>query len=74
MASCATEEEVYALLGLAYIEPELREDRGELAAAADGGDALPALVGLHDIRGDLHSHTIASDGHNTIEEMARGRA
>jgi DNA polymerase (family 10) len=67
----ATEEEVYELLGLAYIEPELRENRGELEAAtpADGG-GLPKLIELEDIRGDLHSHTIASDGKNTIEEMA----
>ncbi len=64
-------QEVYELLGLAYIEPELREDRGELEAARlDGGAGLPALIELADIRGDLHSHTIASDGHNTIEEMA----
>jgi DNA polymerase (family 10) len=67
--TCQTEEEVYALLGLEYIEPELRENRGELAAAASGG--LPRLITLEDIRGDLHSHTIASDGHNTIGEMAR---
>jgi DNA polymerase (family 10) len=67
--TCETEEEVYALLGLAYIEPELRENRGELEAAASGG--LPQLITLEDIRGDLHSHTIASDGHNTIGEMAR---
>jgi DNA polymerase (family X) len=67
--TCKTEEEVYALLGLAYIEPELRENRGELEAAASGG--LPQLITLGDIRGDLHSHTIASDGHNTIGEMAR---
>jgi DNA polymerase (family X) len=67
--SCKTEEDVYALLGLAYIEPELRENRGELEAAASG--ALPKLVTLADIRGDLHSHTIASDGHHTIGEMAR---
>ena len=67
--TCATEAEVYALLGLAYVEPELREDRGELAAAAAGGAGLPTLVQLGDIRGDLHSHTVASDGHNTIEEM-----
>jgi DNA polymerase (family 10) len=67
--TCATEEEVYALLGLAYIEPELRENRGELEAAASG--ALPELITLEDIRGDLHSHTIASDGHYTIGEMAR---
>jgi DNA polymerase (family 10) len=66
---CATEEEVYALLGLAYIEPELRENRGELEAAAAG--TLPELITLEDIRGDLHSHTIASDGHYTIGEMAR---
>jgi DNA polymerase (family X) len=65
----ASEQEVYARLGLAYIEPELRENRGELEAArTDGG--LPQLIELRDIRGDLHSHTIASDGHNTIEEMA----
>jgi DNA polymerase (family X) len=67
--TCKTEEEVYALLGLAYIEPELRENRGELGAAASG--ELPKLIALEDIRGDLHSHTIASDGHNTIGEMAR---
>jgi DNA polymerase (family 10) len=65
---CASEEEVYELLGLAYIEPELRENRGELEAARDG--TLPRLIELGDIRGDLHSHTVASDGHNTIEEMA----
>jgi DNA polymerase (family 10) len=65
--TCATEQEVYERLGLAYIEPELRENRGELAAARAG--TLPQLITLEDIRGDLHSHTIASDGHNTIEEM-----
>ncbi len=64
----ATEEEVYERLGLAYIEPELREDRGELEAAAQR-DGLPRLVELGEIRGDLHSHTIASDGRYTIEEM-----
>jgi DNA polymerase (family 10) len=63
-----SEQEVYERLGLAYIEPELREDRGELDAAREG--TLPRLIELKDIRGDLHSHTIASDGHNTIEEMA----
>jgi DNA polymerase (family 10) len=66
---CATEREVYERLGLAYIEPELREDRGELEAAAKPR-GLPKLVELADIRGDLHSHTIASDGRYTIEEMA----
>jgi DNA polymerase (family 10) len=63
------EEEVYDRLGLAYIEPELREDRGELEAAR-AGQGLPRLLTLGDIRGDLHSHTVASDGHNTIAEMA----
>jgi DNA polymerase (family X) len=65
----ATEEEVYARLGLAYIEPELRENRGELEAATKG--SLPALVEARQLRGDLHCHTVASDGRNTIEEMAR---
>ncbi len=65
--TCATEQEVYQRLGLAHIEPELRENRGELEAARTG--ELPRLIELADIRGDLHSHTIASDGHNTIEEM-----
>jgi DNA polymerase (family 10) len=72
-SECATEQEVYELLGLAYIEPELRENRGELEAArlaGPDGEGLPRLVSLEDIRGDLHSHTIASDGHGTIEEMA----
>jgi DNA polymerase (family 10) len=66
---CATEEEVYARAGLGYIEPELRENRGELEAAAAG--TLPVLVDLSDIRGDLHAHTTASDGHASIEQMAR---
>jgi DNA polymerase (family X) len=69
--TCTSEEQVYDLLGLAYIEPELREDRGEIEAARlDGDSGLPELIKLADVRGDLHSHTIASDGHNTIEEMA----
>ena len=70
----ATEEEVYRRLGLAYIEPELREGAGELAAAADG--SLPELIEISDLRGDLHCHTTLSDGRNTLEEMAeaaRGR-
>jgi DNA polymerase (family X) len=70
----ASEEEVYRRLGLAYIEPELREGNGEIAAAA--ADELPDLIRLEDIRGDLHSHTTLSDGHNSLEEMAeaaRGR-
>jgi DNA polymerase (family 10) len=65
---CASEAEVYALLGLEYIEPELRENRGELEAAAAG--TLPDLVRRSDLRGDLHCHTTASDGTASIEEMA----
>jgi DNA polymerase (family 10) len=68
VARCSTEAEVYGRLGLAYIEPELREANGEIAAAADG--ELPDLVTLDDIRGDLHCHTTMSDGRNTLEEMA----
>jgi len=66
---CATEQEVYALLGMEYIEPELREDRGELAAASLAG-GLPDLVTAQDLKGDLHCHTTASDGTASIEEMA----
>lgn len=68
--TCTSEEEVYAALGMAYIEPELREDRGELEAARAG--ELPQLLRLEDIRGDLHCHTVASDGRNTVTEMAHG--
>src|SRR3954451_7435586 len=66
--ACATEEEVYELLGMQYIPPELRENRGELDAARK--HELPELVRLGDIRGDLHMHTVASDGRFTIEQMA----
>jgi len=65
---CENEADVYALLGLEYIEPELRENRGELVAAANG--ALPDLISVEDIKGDLHCHTTASDGTASIEEMA----
>ncbi|HEV3320419.1 MAG TPA: DNA polymerase/3'-5' exonuclease PolX [Solirubrobacteraceae bacterium] len=65
-----SEREVYEAVGMAYIEPELREDRGELQAAVDGGKGLPKLIEQEDIRGELHCHTVASDGHNTIAEMA----
>jgi DNA polymerase (family X) len=68
VARYATEAEVYERLGLAYIEPELREANGEIAAAAAG--ALPKLVAREDIRGDLHCHTRLSDGHDTLEAMA----
>ncbi len=64
-----TEEEVYKAVGLCYIEPELRENRGEIEACKAG--KLPKLVELGDIRGDLHMHTRYSDGKNGIEEMAK---
>jgi DNA polymerase (family X) len=64
----ATEAEVYERLGLTYIEPELREANGEIAAAAAG--TLPDLVAIEDIRGDLHCHTTISDGHDTLQGMA----
>jgi DNA polymerase (family X) len=66
--ACATEEEVYERLGMQWIPPELRENRGELEAARAG--RLPDLIELEDIRGDLHMHTTLSDGHASIEEMA----
>jgi DNA polymerase (family X) len=66
---CATEEEVYELLGLPWIPPELREDRGELSLRS--ADEVPKLVEVGDLRGDLHSHTVASDGRHSVEEMAR---
>ena len=62
------EEDVYRQVDLPYIEPELREDNGELEAAQEG--KLPELVTVDDIRGDLHAHTKETDGHNTVEEMA----
>ena len=63
------EKPIYAALGLHYVEPELREDRGEIEAAA--GHRLPKLVRLKDLRGDLHMHTTSSDGANTLAEMAK---
>ena len=63
-----TEEEVYERLGMQFIPPELRENRGELQAAREG--SLPDLIELGDIRGDLHMHTTLSDGHASVEEMA----
>ena len=64
-----TEQEIYGLLGLSYVEPELREDQGEIDAARHG--RLPKLVTLDQIRGDLHAHTRATDGQFSIAEMAR---
>ncbi len=62
------EMDVYRACGLAFIEPELREGRGEVTLAAEG--RLPALVSRAEIRGDLHAHSRSSDGRNTIEQMA----
>lgn len=66
---CEDEAEIYGELGMEYIPPELREDRGEIEAAKAG--ELPDLVSAKDVRGDLHLHTKYSDGTATIEEMAR---
>jgi DNA polymerase (family 10) len=65
---CPEEEEVYGMLGLPWIPPELREDRGEIQAALAG--ELPHLIERHQIRGDLHAHTDWSDGAASLEEMA----
>lgn len=64
-----TEDDCYRALGLPWIPPELRENRGEIEAAER--DELPRLIELKEIRGDCHMHTTASDGKNSIEEMAR---
>ncbi|MDZ7272016.1 MAG: DNA polymerase/3'-5' exonuclease PolX [candidate division KSB1 bacterium] len=64
----ATEEEVFAAVGLPWIPPELREDQGEIEAAAEG--RLPRLVSQEDLRGDLHVHSDWTDGADTIEAMA----
>jgi len=64
-----SEEEVYRSVGLCYIEPELRENRGEIEAAKN--NKLPNLIELSDIKGDLHIHTKYSDGKNSIEEIAK---
>ncbi len=69
---CATEEEVYAVLGLPWIPPELREDRGEIEAAATGH--LPDLITLDDLQGDLQLHTTWSDGRASVLDMARAAA
>ena len=63
-----SEEKIYESLGLGYIAPELREDRGEIEAARAG--ELPALLEIEDLRGDLHAHSTWSDGASTIRQMA----
>jgi len=67
-----TEDEIYKRFGLAYIEPELRENRGEIEAAREG--RLPELIGVADIRGDLHMHTTATDGRDSLKDMAEASA
>ncbi|MGD8783364.1 MAG: DNA polymerase/3'-5' exonuclease PolX [Thioalkalispiraceae bacterium] len=67
-----TEEEVYKKVGLPYISPELRENRGEIEAARKS--QLPELITIEDIQGDLHCHSKASDGHNSLKEMAEAAA
>jgi DNA polymerase (family 10) len=64
----ATEQEVYAIVGLPWVPPELREDRGEFEPTKQS--KWDRLISVSDIRGDLHMHTVATDGENTIEEMA----
>ena len=63
------EDEVYAQVDLPYVEPELRENRGEIEAARD--NRLPKILDMDDIKGDLHAHTKATDGRSTLEQMAR---
>ncbi len=65
---CSTEQEQYEMLGLQFIPPEMREDRGEIEAAMER--KIPQLIEISDIKGDLHVHSNWSDGKNTIEEMA----
>lgn len=68
VVAAATEEEIYAALGMDWMQPEMRENLGEIEAAAH--HSLPTLIELADIRGDVHMHTTATDGHNSIREMA----
>lgn len=72
IVAAATEEEIYRALDLDWIPAELRENSGEIEAAAAGH--LPHLIELKDIRGDVHMHTVATDGKNTILEMAEAAA
>lgn len=68
MIFCPEEEEVYAVLGLPWIPPTLREDRGEIKAAKDS--ELPQLIELEDLKGELHTHSVWSDGRSSVIEMA----
>src|SRR5256886_6306882 len=68
LVHCRTEEEIYQKLDLPYIPPELREDKGEFAAAEK--DQLPKLVEWTDLRGSLHNHSNWSDGRHTLEDIA----
>ena len=68
IVAAATEEEIYAALGMDWMPPEMRENLGEIEAAAR--HALPRLIEKADLRGDVHMHTHATDGHNSIREMA----
>jgi len=69
LVPCASEEEIFAKLDLPYIEPEIREDLGEFAAAEK--NELPRLVQWTDLKGSLHNHSTWSDGHNRLEDIAR---
>ena len=68
LVPCADEAAIYATLDLAYVEPEMREDHGEIAAAEK--NALPKLIEWTDLKGALHNHSTWSDGHNTLAEIA----
>ena len=67
---CVDEADIYRHLGMSWVPPEMREDMGEMEAAAEGGTGLPTLIEPSDIKGALHNHTVASDGTATLEEMA----
>ena len=67
---CSDEADIYDHLGMSWVAPEMREDMGEIEAAAEGGVGLPVLIEPSDIKGALHNHTVASDGTATLEEMA----
>jgi DNA polymerase (family X) len=72
IVAAATEEEIYSALGMDWMPPEMRENLGEIDAAVEHN--LPCVVGLEDIRGDVHMHTTASDGRNSVREMAEAAA